>query len=130
MICECCENEFDGKIYQYKGVNCCSRSCYNRVYYIKNKIKRKNYFSERHYNIYKPHPIEPKYKTKEEKEEATKLLRKKYYEEHKERYRELNRQWYAKNKDNPDVKRRHAKAMKKYYKKLKKLNKQRLKQSI
>ena len=127
MICECCENEFDGKIYQYKGVNCCSRSCYNRVYYIKNKIKRKNYFSERHYNIYKPHPIEPKYKTKEEKEEATRLLRKKYYEEHKERYRELNRQWYAKNKDNPDVKRRHAKAMKKYYKKLKKLNKQRLK---
>ena len=56
----------------------------------------------------------------EDKEEIARLRRKKYYEEHRERYKELNKQWYAKNKDNPDVKRRHAKAMKKYYQKIKK----------
>lgn len=44
-----------------------------------------------------------------------------YYYENKERCREVNNEWYRKHRNDPDVKRRHALAMKKYYEKKKAL---------
>jgi len=120
MICVCCGKEFEKTPRQHKETNYCSRSCYNKIYYIKNKERLAKYYKKHFNDTYIYHPIKPKYKTEEEKQEAARLRRKEYYLKNKERYKELNREWYAKNGNNPDVKRRHAIAMKKYYEKKKK----------
>lgn len=58
-----------------------------------------------------------------------KQKRKDFYHNNKDYCRQVNTEWYRKNKDNPDVKRRHALAMKKYYEKKKLLKESECKQN-
>ena len=116
MICKNCNKNFiqnkHGRIAKF-----CSRKCYTQWYYRTHKKYLDNKRLEWYKKHYTPHPIQPKYKTEEEKIKATKEFHKKYYQQHKEYYQQKNREWYKKHKNDPELKRKQSIAMKKYYKK-------------
>lgn len=115
MICECCGKEYN------KKTKFCSKSCYNKSYYWKNRDRLLEYHKIYRRAHYVPHPINKcKYNSDEERIRIQIERRKQYYKEHREKYKKANKEWYARNKDNPDLKRRHSITMKKYYKKKKK----------
>lgn len=62
-----------------------------------------------------------KYASREERYEAQKQQSKDFYHNNKNYCRQRNTEWYRKHKDDPDLKRRHALAMKKYHAKRKAL---------
>lgn len=115
-----------GKIYKANDrqrIHCCSRYCYNNYYYNNHRETinaRRRAWHKAHFI---PKPVKPpKYSSEEERISETKKLRQKYYQENKERYKEYNKKWYKEHRNDPDVKRRHAIAMKKYNEKRKRLN--------
>lgn len=102
-ICKICNKEFDTPKSQW-----CSRRCYFKTYYEKNKDKLLKRRREWHKKNYKAHPL--KKRTEEEKKEYFK----KYYQEHKNYYKEKSHEYYLKHKNDKDYKERHKKALKKY----------------
>lgn len=111
MKCEFCGK----KLNKNSNSRWCSKSCYNRDYY----YKHKEILLKRHSEWWKVHHpkkiVEVKQEISEEEKKALEIKRRKeYYQAHKEIYKKHNKEWYAKHRNDPDVKRRHAIAMKKY----------------
>ena len=105
-VCKFCGNI----VTKYKRREYCSESCYQKMYYQLNKERKKAYDKAKY--IRHPRKIT---KTKEE----MKVYRKKYYEEHKEYYRQKNREHYLLHKNDPEYRRRHNEAVKRYLKRRK-----------
>lgn len=104
-------------------IPCCSRYCYNNYYYENHRETinaRRRAWHKAHF-VPKP-PKPPKYNSEEEKIAETKKRQREYYLQHKEKYKIYNKEWYEQHRNDPDVKRRHAIAMKKYNEKRKRLN--------
>ncbi|MGN1327659.1 MAG: hypothetical protein ACI4VQ_06280 [Clostridia bacterium] len=112
MICETCKKKYSGTQSKW-----CSRSCYYKSYYKKNRETLLKKQKEWHKNNYKYHPLNLKKKTKEEKRE----YRKKYYQDHLEYFKEKNRDYYLKHKKDKEYIERHKAATKKYIKRRKEL---------
>lgn len=91
----------------------CSKKCYWTHYYLKNKDRINDRTNRNNKEKYVPHP--KIFLTDEER----KAKRKKYYEEHKEYYRQKNKEHYLKNKNDPKYRQRHNEATKKYQAKIK-----------
>ena len=116
LYCEQCNKEITycgyGRIPKF-----CSRKCYYRWYYERNKEKVNSRRLEWYRKHYVPHPIPSKYKNKEEKLKAKQEFRRNYYQQHKDYYKQKNKEWYELHKNDPELKRKQSIAMKKYYKK-------------
>lgn len=108
MICKVCKKKYTGSTSKW-----CSKSCYFKSYYKKNKNKLLKRRREWHKKYYKSHPIQRTKRTLEEKRE----YRKKYYEKHKEYYQNKNKEYYEKHKNDPEFRKRHNEATKKYLQK-------------
>ena len=98
MICKVCKKKYSNSKSKW-----CSRTCYFKSYYKKNKNKLLKRRREWHQKYYKPHSKENSKKTVEEQKQD----RKKYYEEHKEYYQKKNKEYYEKHKNDLDFRKRH-----------------------
>ena len=102
MICKVCKKKYTDSTSKW-----CSRSCYFKSYYKKNKKKLLDRRKGWHKKYYKPHPSETK-KTPE----YWKEYRKKYYQEHKEYYQKKNKEYYEKHKNEEDFRKNIMKQQK------------------
>ena len=82
----------------------CNKKCYQKHYYELNKEKRTAYFKKHHKETYIAHPL-PRVS-----EEDKLARRKRYYEEHKDYYRQKNKAYYEKHKHDPEYVRKHIEA--------------------
>ena len=101
MICKYCKKEYFGTRSKWW-----SNSCYHKSY---DRKRGTNW----HKKYYKPHPKPRNPKSKEEE----KAYRKKYYEEHKEYFKQKNKEYYEKHKNEESFRKRHNEATKKYFEK-------------
>lgn len=118
MRCIVCNKKYKPRPRQ--RIHCCSSYCYDKYYYSNHKDvinARRRAWHKSHF-VPKP-PKPPRYNSEEEKIAETKKRRREYYQKHKLKYKEYNKQWYKQHRNDPDVKRRHAIAMKKYNEKKK-----------
>lgn len=119
MNCVWCGKEVPRKSKYGVAPKYCDRYCYWKWYYSNNKDHYNTLRCEYHKRHYVPHPLPKKYQSEEERNEVLKSRAKDYYYKNKDYYRQRNYEWYLKHKDDPEVKRRHALAMKKYNEKRK-----------
>lgn len=115
MICEICGKEFKDRIFKGRLVTYCSRTCYDTLYWKTYRRNKLDYFKKRHKETYVPHPKPLKYKSDEEREQARKEYSKKYYNEHKEYYKEKQHIYYLEHKNDLDRRIKHRAAMMRYY---------------
>ena len=97
-VCQVCGKMYDG------WTKFCSRKCYQRNWYLENKNKRDEYFKKRYEGTYIKKEKPPK-RTAEEKKEYSR----KYYQEHKEYYRERSRKYHLEHKNDEHYKQRKRK---------------------
>lgn len=112
MKCNFCTQEFDPLTSGYTYY--CGRKCYDKHYYRLNKEKRTEYFRKRYKETYVLKPKPPK-KSEEEK----KAQRLAYYHAHKEYYKQKAHEYHLKHKNDPEYRRRHNEATKRYQKRRK-----------
>lgn len=105
MICKGCKKEHERPRSEW-----CSESCYFKHYYQRNKQKINNRRKIWYENNYVPHPL-PR-KTEEEK----KATRKKYYDEHREYYKQKSREYHLKHKNDEEYRKRKNENLKSYLK--------------
>lgn len=103
MNCEICNKEI-----KINSKRFCSKACYWKYYYKKNREKLLNRSKDWHKKNYIYHL---KKKTLEEIKER----RRKYYQKNKEKIKKYNHNYYLLNKNKPGYKEIHRKASKKYY---------------
>lgn len=91
----------------------CSEKCYQRNYYKVNIESKKAYDKAKY--VPRPRP-EITEEILLERKQRQKEVQRKYREEHKEYYKMKAREHYLNNKDNPEYRRRHIEASKRYMK--------------
>ena len=114
IICKFCGNE----VTKYVRREYCSEQCYQKMYYRLHREHKRAYDKAK----YVPHPRKKIIRTEEEikqLEEQRLTRRRQYYLDNREYYRQKNREYYLLHKDDPEYRRKHNEATKRYLKRRK-----------